>query len=156
MADDYTDFDDRRIKHMEMIQAVISRLGTDSFLIKGWTVTVAAAFLGFAVTRDKWELAVASVGPTVLFWLLDSTFLRNERLFRDLFDRVRKRPDEVDPFFMGATSEPYVRRVQSESQEKGATDVASLWKTFWRRALSLFYGAVIAAGLLAAIVICRT
>jgi hypothetical protein len=68
---DYEDFDDRRIKHMEMIQAVVSRLGNDSFLIKGWTVTVAAAFLGFAVDQDKWQLAVASVGPTSLFWLLD-------------------------------------------------------------------------------------
>ncbi len=34
---------------MEMLQAVIGRLGNDSFLIKGRAVTVAAAFLGSAV-----------------------------------------------------------------------------------------------------------
>src|SRR5713226_9509943 len=97
---DYEGFDDHRIKHLEMIQGVISRLGNDSFLIKGWAVTVAAAFLGFAVSQHKWQLALASVGPTLLFWFLDSTYLRNERLFRDLFNRVRKGTDGIVPFFM--------------------------------------------------------
>jgi hypothetical protein len=152
---DYDDFDDRRIKHMEMIQAVISRLGNDSFLIKGWAVTVAAAFLGFAVTQDKWQLALASIGPTLLFWFLDSTYLRNERLFRDLFNRVRK-DDKVELFFMSATGKPYMKRVTEEAKKKGSENAASLWQTFWRQALSLFYGTVILAALLATAIICRT
>jgi len=33
-----------------MVQAVITRLGNDSFLVKGWAVTVNGVFLGFAVS----------------------------------------------------------------------------------------------------------
>jgi hypothetical protein len=153
---DYDDFDNHRVKHMEMLQAVIGRLGNDSFLIKGWTITVAAAFLGFAVSQDRWQLALASVGPTALFWLLDSTYLRSERLFRDLFDRVRMGEDQEGPFFMGATGDRYVARVKTEARRKGSENIASLWETVRRPALYLFYGAVIAAALLAAIIICRT
>ena len=86
---DYGDFDGNRIKHLEMIQAVISRLGTNSFLVKGWAVTVAAAFWGFAISDREWGMALASVLPIVLFWWLDGYFLRVERLFRALHDAVR-------------------------------------------------------------------
>lgn len=37
----YESFEDQRIKHLDMLQAVIGRLGNDSFLVKGWAVTVA-------------------------------------------------------------------------------------------------------------------
>jgi hypothetical protein len=36
--------DDITIKHLEFIQGVIGRLATDSFLMKGWAVTVGGAF----------------------------------------------------------------------------------------------------------------
>lgn len=152
---DYTEFDDQRIKHMEMIQAVVSRLGNDSFLIKGWTVTVAAAFLGFAVSQDKWQLALAGVGPTTLFWLLDTTYLRSERLFRDLFDRVRRGASTEGAFFMGATAPKYVKRVREDARTNNVPDAGSYLATFLRPALYLFYGAVIGACALAALIICR-
>lgn len=37
----YQDFDEARIKHLELIQAVIGRLGINGFLMKGWALTVA-------------------------------------------------------------------------------------------------------------------
>ena len=47
------------LKHLEFIQAVITRLANDSFLMKGWALTVAGAFYGFAVkgTSGKWRLS---------------------------------------------------------------------------------------------------
>jgi hypothetical protein len=33
-----------KIKHLEMIQAVISRLANNSFLLKGWSITLVSAF----------------------------------------------------------------------------------------------------------------
>ncbi len=148
-VNDYRAFEEPRVKHLEMIQAVISRLGNDSFLVKGWSVTVAAAFLGFAVTRDSWQLAVAAVGPTVLFWILDSTYLRSERLFRELYARVRA-DDGVEPFFMSATGKAFVKRVAEEAKKAGSENAASLFRTFIRRALALYYVSVLLAAVLAA------
>jgi hypothetical protein len=151
----YESVQENQVKHLEMIQAIVARLGNNGFLIKGWAVTVAGAFLAFAVNREKWGLALAAVAPTLLFWLLDASFLRNERLFRDLFDRVRKGLEPA--FYMGATAPTYVKRVKIEA-EKGERDedVGSRLRTFGREALVLFYSAVILACLITAGIICRS
>ena len=36
---------EKKIKHLEMIQAVIVRMGNNSFLLKGWSVTLISAYL---------------------------------------------------------------------------------------------------------------
>lgn len=149
----YGDFDDQQVKHLEMIQAVVARLGSNGFLIKGWAITVTGAFVAFAVDRDQWELAAASIVPTLLFWILDTSFLRNERLFRHLFARVTK--GEEKPFFMGATSKPYVTKVKAAAeQDSSKEDVSSRFETFWRETLLLFYGAVILTAVAVAVIIC--
>jgi len=150
---DYRDFHEGQLRHLEMIQAVVARLGQSGFLIKGWAITVTGAFLGFAVDRNQWELAVASIAPSLLFWLLDTTFLRNERLFRHLFTRVAAGQEE--PFFMGATGKSYVDRIrQDASKDTSKDDVSSRCKTFVRETLLLFYGAMILIALLVAAIIC--
>lgn len=81
-ADKYAEYSDGLIKHLDMVQAVVARLGSNGFVIKGWAVTVAGAFQGFGITRENAWLALAGVLPTCLFWFLDSSFLRSERAFR--------------------------------------------------------------------------
>jgi hypothetical protein len=41
------DLSDAELKHLEFIQAVITRPATNSFLIKVWALTAAEAFYGF-------------------------------------------------------------------------------------------------------------
>lgn len=54
------------VKHLEMIQAVVTRLAGNSFLIKAWSISVAAAAYGIAVNRVDWRicLIVVSLGLT--------------------------------------------------------------------------------------------
>jgi hypothetical protein len=139
---EHSDLSDHQIKHLEFIQAVVARLGNNGFLIKGWAITIAGAFLAFGVNRDKWQLAAAGLAPTFLFWILDASFLRNERLFRHLFDAARR--GNVEVFFMGATGPSYVKEVEKQFNEGAAQEnIASRWATFRREALLLFYGAII-------------
>ncbi len=79
-------------KHLDFIQLTITRMGANSFLIKGWTVTLVAALLAFTADKDKvitgaWICLI----PSLLFWGLDAYYLRQERLFRKLYDVVRLR-----------------------------------------------------------------
>lgn len=78
-------------KHLDFIQLTITRMGANSFLIKGWSVTLVAGLLAFTTDKDK-TTAGALVGlmPALLFWGLDAYYLRQERLFRKLYDVVRK------------------------------------------------------------------
>lgn len=75
-------------KHMDYVQAIITRLATNSFLLKGWSLTLVSALVGFGIGRQQWELVVAGLIPTVAFWMLDTYYLYQERVFRKMYDAV--------------------------------------------------------------------
>jgi hypothetical protein len=142
-VNDYSSFEAHRVKHLEMIQAVIARLGTDSFLIKGWTVTISVAFLGFAINGKNWGLALAGVIPALVFWGLDAYFLRAERLFRALHEAVRTGTPPVEPFFMGATQSTFA-----------ATEKETSWRNVLvSLTLKVFYGTLVASALVVAAIL---
>jgi hypothetical protein len=79
-----------RIKHLEMIQAVIARLANEAALIKGWALTVSAAFFGLAAQQSfSARIAVIALLPVAAFWGLNAYYLRQERKYRSLYNRVR-------------------------------------------------------------------
>lgn len=89
--------------HLQMLQAVITRMSTDSFLLKGWSVLLVSALFALAAADSQKGFVYLAYFPAVVFWLLDAYYLRQERLFRKLYDRVRKL-DEVDIDFSMNTS----------------------------------------------------
>lgn len=136
-------FPEDRVKHLEMIQAVIARLGSDSFVVKGWAVAVSGVFLGFAVSNEEPLLAMLSVIPTLMFWLLDTYYLRAERLFRMLYDRTRQLDrDDYEPFAMDATASTFIQTLSIAERKK-----ASGWRIAFSRTLLWLYAALtLAAG----------
>ncbi len=121
-----------RLKHLEFIQAVITRLGNNSFLIKGWALTLAAGFLALSVNQKSWQVAGTGVVPLLGFWFLDGYFLRQERLFRRLYDAVRRPGTTVEVLSMNVS--PYL----ADTPLRGAV---------LSQTLVLFYGALVAADL---------
>ena len=87
-------------KHLEFIQAVINRLATDSFRMKGWSVTVVAAVLTLLARDGRLEFAYVALVPVLAFWGLDGYFLQQERLFRGLYDKARVLTEEEIDFSM--------------------------------------------------------
>ena len=137
----YSGFEEGRIKHLELIQAVVSRLGGNGFLMKGWALTISGAFAGFAVNNHDGWLAVTGLVPTLVFWGLDAYFLRAERLFRKLYDQVCG-ADDIDPFFLSATSSAFVNRL-TPAEQKSLT-----WhRTLYRPSLLWFYVTLLLATL---------
>lgn len=128
---------------MEMIQAVVSRLAGNSFLVKGWSITLTGVFLGFGLDRDDWRLAASAFVPIVIFWALDAYYLRAERLFRELYNVVRKPDTTVEPFFLGATSDDFVAGARK----------AAAWPVF-RFAVAAVYVVLVLATVAALIAIC--
>jgi hypothetical protein len=93
-----------KIKHLEMIQLIINRMASNSFLVKAWCVTLVAAILTLsAKDSDKRFIAVAYY-PVLMFWILDGYFLHQERLFRKLYDFVLTQPEESVNFSMDTKS----------------------------------------------------
>ncbi len=88
---------DEKLKHLEFIQNTITRLSTNSFLLKGWSVVLVAALFALAASEAALAFVFLAYIPAIVFWSLDGYFLWQERLFRKLYDRVRKKDaDKVD------------------------------------------------------------
>jgi len=85
-------------KHLDYIQNVVNRMAANSFLLKGWSVTLVAGLLALSFAANQ-KIAFISICfvPVIVFWVLDGYFLWQERRFRDLYNQVRvKDTNEID------------------------------------------------------------
>lgn len=128
-----------KLKHLEMIQGIINRMASNSFLLKGWSLTLVAA-LG-ALSAEKTNplfIGVAAV-PCIVFWGLDGYFLHQERLYRRHYDEVRvKKPEDID--FSMRPSQEVIKREES------------WFGVCWSHTLRAFHGAVLVSILLIVLV----
>lgn len=98
---------ENKIKHLEMIQSVINRMASNSFMLKGWAVTlVAGIFVLAGKDTDKMYFLVAYI-PIIVFWGLDSYYLLQERLYRSLYDKVRQLSENQIDFSMKASTKEF-------------------------------------------------
>lgn len=96
---------ENKIKHLEFIQGVINRMGSNSFMLKGWAVTLVSGIFVLAGKDTNQLYFLAAYVPVVTFWALDSYYLLQERSYRALYDRVRTlKEDEID-FSLNSMSE---------------------------------------------------
>lgn len=123
--------DEARTKHLEFIQAVITRMAQNSFMLKGWALTLVAAILALALIKDA-RLMLVALLPLLAFWGLDGFYLRQERLFRRLYDAVRSAAEDSPNAFSMDTS-------------SYRSSVASWWRTCWSGTIAWFYGSMAAA-----------
>lgn len=123
---------DAKIKHLEFIQSVINRMTNNSFLLKGWCLTVIGAM--FAL-KDGTLCAYAWIFPLFIgmFWLLDGYYLSQERRFVALYKEVIKRSDGTD-FDM--------------STKRFCKDRNTWFSSIFSGTLSIFYGVLLVIVLL--------
>lgn len=87
-------------KHLEFIQASISRMSGNLFLLKGWSITLIAALFALAAKDTNQAYIVVAYFPLIIFWFLDGYFLSMERRFRSLYEHVRQLKEEEIDFSM--------------------------------------------------------
>lgn len=75
-------------KHLDYIQGVINRLNSNSFLIKGWTITLTSALFAASATLNNPAISLIAIFPILLFWILDSIYISNERCYISLYEAV--------------------------------------------------------------------
>lgn len=73
------------LKEVEVIQGIINRMAFNSFLIKGWTITLVVVAL--LLKGAKHQVWIAFI-PLLIFWFLDAYYLWQERMYRKLYDWV--------------------------------------------------------------------
>jgi len=116
-------------KHLELIQNVISRLSQQSFALKGVSVTLVLAVFAFVGNNTNSTNLWIALLPALSFWGLDAYYLRQERLFRELYRSVAQSIKDVEPFSMDTTHYVHV--------------VGSWVATIWSTTLIWFYGPIV-------------
>lgn len=101
---------DKKYKHLELVQGVINRMASNSFMLKGWAVTLVVAIFAL-VGEDTGKLFfIVAYIPVLSFWGLDSYYLLQGRLYRALYEKVRKTKEEDIDFSLKATAEEFDSR----------------------------------------------
>jgi len=120
---------DCKLKHLEFIQNVITRMNSNSFLIKGWTITLVSALFALAAKDANIQYVLITYIVIPVFWLIDGFFLSQERQYRDLYNEVRIKGESEIDFSMNAS---------------GFSDGKNSWLVgVFSKTLILFYGITI-------------
>ncbi|MBU1668341.1 hypothetical protein KKC13_07955 [bacterium] len=125
---------EKKLKHLEFIQNTITRMANNSFLLKGWSITVVGALIG--LNKDGLDAKVIAITTfiTFMFWILDAYFLKQERFFRKRYDEVSKKEEENIDFSM--------------KLDKPLTSNDNWVNVFFSVTLNIFYGGIVVAILL--------
>lgn len=82
-------------KEIDLIQGCINRMAQNSFMLKGWALTIFAGVTAFTKGEnfsDPITLVCSTIIPFVCFWILDTFFLRTEKKYRKMYeDMLTKR-----------------------------------------------------------------
>lgn len=125
--------DNDKIKHLEFIQNVITRLNANSYQIKSWAVTIVAAVLALYASTQKTDFILVGIFPTLIFWIMDAYCLRQERKFRGLYNDAAVIADnqrQIRPYDMN-----------TDFYKKGKY---SFWTVLWTKTIWLVYFLIIA------------
>lgn len=98
--------EDRR-QHLSFIQAIVTRMSQASSSSKTWLLPIVTLTYGYAVAKEQFWVAVMGIGAVLIFGLLDANYLKQERAFRKLYDKVASGVDipvfSLNPSFAGST-----------------------------------------------------
>ena len=124
-------------KHLDMIQSVMSRLATNSFQIKGWSMLLVTALIALAAKGGDRALIYFAYFPALALWTLDGYYLWQERLFSEHYDHVRALPDDQIDFSMDT--------------DRYRDDISGWGEVTVSRTLLVFHGTI--AGMIAVVML---
>ena len=88
-----------RMKHLELIQNALSRMGANSTNLKGYCITVVGAVIALSAAVQMPKILIYSLPLVIGMSVLDSTYLALEKGFRKKFNDVRTAKLDSEPDF---------------------------------------------------------
>ena len=122
-------------KEIDLIQGVINRMANNSFLLKGWIISLIAVIL--ALTKDTIVATQLSyfnailLLPVVVFWYLDAFFLHKERCYQKLYDWVIANRSKTQDYLYNLNYTRFEREVNS------------VFRIMFSKTLWPFYGLIV-------------
>lgn len=76
---------EEKIRNLEIIQGIINRMANNTFLLKGWSVTIIVGIFSLNFENLKNGICLLVYLVIVMFWGLDSYYLQLERQYRCIY-----------------------------------------------------------------------
>ena len=88
------------LKTIDLLESCISRMAQNSFIVKGWTITLTGVILALVPeTLDVRLICIICSMLIISFWIVDALYLKNERKFRNKYEKLIKNPDKEEYWF---------------------------------------------------------
>ena len=127
-------------KEIDLIQNCITRMAQNSFMIRGWAISIVVITWAIIGIVESWGsiALILLLLPILMFWYLDAFFLMTERRYRDMYKSVLEK--RLNKNFENLYD------LDSKSFRKGNLDLPKciFSKTLWPFYLSLIVVVVVA------------
>jgi hypothetical protein len=91
------------IKHIELLQDIISRMANNSASCKTWALTIITALIALSTVMQRIPIIICII-PTIMFFLLDAYYLGLERHFiclqKEFVNKLKNNTIEVEDFYL--------------------------------------------------------
>jgi len=134
-------------KEIDLIQECIKRMASNSFLLKGWAVSLVAVVLSLSEKNvSPYFLGLVVLVPLISFWYLDAFFLYTEKLYRKMYEWViTERPKsnvekmyDLNPHrFKNDLKINKWNKKTKQMEDTGKNE--SVWTVMWSVTLRYFY-----------------
>jgi len=115
------------LKEIDIIQDIIKRIASNSFMIKGWAITLVVIVL--LLKGGRHQVLIAFV-PLLVFWFLDTYFLRQERMYKKLYEWVINNRLKTDRYLLNMDAYRFKDKIQS------------IFRIMFSITLGWFYGSI--------------
>lgn len=158
------DPEDKR-KHLEFIQAVITRMSAAASTAKGWLLPVVTASYGFALTQRSGSVAFLGIFAVLVFAYVDASYLRQEKAYRRLYNVVARGEKTVPAFSLNPADadealpdaddgDPVAaRRRARAARARSFLPEPAVWLSW---SIAPFYGALVVLGVAVLVYAWRT
>ena len=120
-------------KEIDLIQGCINRMAHNSFLLKGWLVSIIAVILALSLDEiNKFIVTITMILVTISFWYLDAFFLRTEKLYRKMYEWVLEKRQKGEKDFQ-----------YNLNPHRFNEQVESIAKVMFSKTLKWFYGMIL-------------
>ena len=79
-------------------------MNANSFVIKGWSVTLVSALFALAADKANLKFVLIAYLPVIVFWALDGFFLSQEKQYRELYKEVAAKEEAAIDFNLNASN----------------------------------------------------
>lgn len=127
---------DYLFKEAEIVQDIISRMSTNQFYIKGWSITLVVASL--LLKGNFYHHFVAFI-PWFIFWVYDSYFLRLEKLYRLYYNWLIANRLEKEDFLLEMDRTNLEKMLKESSNEQFLRQVPCRTQIMFSKPIISFY-----------------